>query len=813
MSRWLKSIPLICSLLILSSCAWEGLNEQDRENLKPRVHITGGAAEGTEADYRVEFYWFGSDPDGFVDHFLYAIDDTCLCRYKDADSTNWIYSSDAGECGRADSLAALGDSIEAELFYTNVDSIWRRIDAFSGSFNFQASEPIGGVDPPRNHDLHVFYIKAVDDRGAFSTPDFRHFDAVTIAPTAYILEPEGAGAEEIATVSTDFTVRWQGRDEDSSEADKRPIGYQLRMVEVDDQTFNLTGIDFLNAVKALLEPSGFNIEPNLLIPDSVYVSHPDSATDEKYFANEWYPKIDSPYEFDELRFKDLERANYAFAVRAIDEAGAVMPLDAFNTAGEGEGSRGNIVKLDVNPALSVHPYLTVRERSLLGGNYFNSDGERWTTEVPINVPLFFEWEGDASWYGGRIGGYNYALDIPDPGCEVCQEPDGIGGWAGWGNWEEIPFPIEFTEEDAGEQHILYIRVRDESFRPDHELLAVIVMDVVSFPLDRTALWIDDFKVSGFDDCDHDAVISPIVNYAISPYLPFGQDEIEVWNSRTQIGECAEGDNARELRLSQMGRYKLLFWNRADRNTTLGRVTKHPDPFATRDTEKYLSIYVQSGGSVIVWGKNTVAGMLGDFFPPNRYIPEYPQFPENNFGPGTFLWDILKLRTVLDRAGRGDGPGSGQMHVRCSGMIGMKASSKALSEGFPSGVVDPTGFSDQIGFWSDSYDGRMNSGGWPGANGMIGTPPLAVAGMDTLYNFVSNSFSWKDDDLSAACGSSYLSPLHGNPCAVRYNDPDPLSAQGRVVWIGAPLFIFNGNHAEDLKRLMRLCTDWVFGEGL
>lgn len=807
MSRWLKSIPLICSLLILSSCAWEGLNEQDRENLKPRVHITGGAAEGTEADYRVEFYWFGSDPDGFVDHFLYAIDDTCLCRYKDADSTNWIYSSDAGECGRADSLAALGDSIEAELFYTNVDSIWRRIDAFSGSFNFQASEPIGGVDPPRNHDLHVFYIKAVDDRGAFSTPDFRHFDAVTIAPTAYILEPEGAGAEEIATVSTDFTVRWQGRDEDSSEADKRPIGYQLRMVEVDDQTFNLTGIDFLNAVKALLEPSGFNIEPNLLIPDSVYVSHPDSATDEKYFANEWYPKIDSPYEFDELRFKDLERANYAFAVRAIDEAGAVMPLDAFNTAGEGEGSRGNIVKLDVNPALSVHPYLTVRERSLLGGNYFNSDGERWTTEVPINVPLFFEWEGDASWYGGRIGGYNYALDIPDPGCEVCQEPDGIGGWAGWGNWEEIPFPIEFTEEDAGEQHILYIRVRDESFRPDHELLAVIVMDVVSFPLDRTALWIDDFKVSGFDDCDHDAVISPIVNYAISPYLPFGQDEIEVWNSRTQIGECAEGDNARELRLSQMGRYKLLFWNHAGHHSSLAQTTWHPSGYQ-EESSHYLSAYVRAGGNLIIWGHYTIAGLLGGYYPADRYIPDLPQFQDHNFGPGTFLWDVLNFRTRFDRAGRGDGPGSQQMALTCSGLIGIQATQTGQAFGFPAGLIDPTGYSSERAIWVDDWSGHMNPHGWSGGNAMIGDPPLHIGGMDTLYTYTANSFAW-EDDLAAACGSSFHPPLHKKPVIVRYEKP--YSHQGKVVWIGLPLYPLAEYHMDDLKQMMRKHTEWILEE--
>ena len=41
-------------------------------------------------------------------------------------------------------------------------------------------------------------------------------------------------------------------------------------------------------------------------------------------------------------------------------------------------------------------------------------------------------------------------------------------------------------------------------------------------------------------------------------------------------------------------------------------------------------------------------MLGDFFPPDRYVPNLPQFPNHNFGPGDFL---IRNLVGLDR-GRG-----------------------------------------------------------------------------------------------------------------------------------------------------------------
>ncbi len=794
MKRWIALLGVVP--LVMAACDWTGVDKKYKPNVSPTVRITGGASEGTEADYRVEFYWFGSDPDGFVDHFVYAIDDTCLCQYQD-EHDEWVGVLDPRVC---DSLAAAHDSasVEFEFLHEHVDSIWRRIDDFSGSFNFRASTPVDGVDPPRSHDQHAFFVKSVDDRGARSRADFRHFDAITISPTSHILAPVGSGLEKIVTVSTNFNIHWSGRDEDSSRPDKLPAGYQFRMVPLSDWEMYGDDSAAIRAVRDMLRL-------NVLIPDSIIVTDPDSVTDETFLPSDWYPKHDDPFQESLVHLSEMAAGNYGFVVRAVDEAGAIMPAEAFGVAGQGDVERGNVSKIDINPAIESRPYLTVSERSLLGSRRFISSGARWRVEVPVGVPLFFEWTADASWYGSRVGGFNYALDIQDPSCEVCQADDGIGGWIGWGSWEGVPFSIEFDEEDAGEQHILYVRVRDESFRDDREMLGVIIMDVVSFPLDRTALWIDDFRVSGTNDCEHDAIISPVINHAVSPYLPFGQEEIEEWQSGQAIGECGESTNPRDIRLSQLARYKLIYWNVSGPETTLGTVT---DPSEDADAGRYLAAYVQSGGSVIVWGRYDLAALTGDFMPPDRYVPDLPQFPNPNFGPGYFIWDVLRLRTMLDRSGRGDGPGSNQMHIRCSGLVGLEVTQSGREEGFPSGTIDPTGFSEKHALWYDDWSGRLNPTGWSGAHAMIGNPPLYVAGMDTIYNYVSNSWAWREGHLTEACGSSFLSPLHGQPCVVRFDDPDPLSSQGKAVWIGGPLFIFDDNHLEDLKNMMRRFTNWI-----
>jgi hypothetical protein len=45
-------------------------------NLPPETIIPGAPAESTLSFYQVHIYWYGQDPDGFVDHYEYAVTDT-----------------------------------------------------------------------------------------------------------------------------------------------------------------------------------------------------------------------------------------------------------------------------------------------------------------------------------------------------------------------------------------------------------------------------------------------------------------------------------------------------------------------------------------------------------------------------------------------------------------------------------------------------------------------------------------------------------------------------------------------------------------
>jgi hypothetical protein len=801
--------------IVATGCDWNGVRRNVQPNKPPTVRITGGAAEGQSEDYRVEFFWFGSDPDGTVSHFVVAIDDTCMCTYEEVidDIPVEVKGLTIEEC------VAAGQ----ELNYEHPDSIWKRVDGFSGQFNFTASTEIfGETNPPLATDDHVFYIKAVDDKGSESRADRRGFDALTIAPTVNILAPRGSGTEQSQQVSTFVTIRWFGRDEDSTTPDKKPVGYQLKMVELSNIFESASTV-----LSRITNEFICDENTNLLIPDSLVTFEPDSVDEVRFLNCDWYPKPTALYEEQLLQLQNIEGGEYAFAVRAIDQAGSIMPDRIFAIADQ--EADGNVIKLDVAPDIPVNPHIFVRERNFLGNRNFVATSV-WEVQVPVNVPLRFEWDVDASWYGSRVGGINYALDIEDPGCEVCQSPDGVGGWIGWGSHPGIPFDITFSANEAGERHILYVRARDESFSPAREVLAVIQMDVIAFTFDKPALLIDDFRASGLTDCDHDDAIQPMVEYAIEPYLAPGQ-ELEFFNTYQTLG-CTEATIPTEIELTTLARYATLYWNVAPlgQPSLLGSVTSNPTFLGTDPREQYLAIYMRAGGNLIVWGRATIPELLGTFYPAGTYDPDIPLFPDPNFGEGTFLWDIFRLRTQFDAVGRGTTPG---LAINCSGNIGFRATEVAEAQGFPIGNPDPTGYDpSEVALWIDGYIGHRNTEGGVGestrgGNSMTSRPPLSVSGLDTLYTFITNSWAWRPADengvfdptcesnpdcnhvegLIDVCGGPFLSLFEDKPAVVRFKDPQ--GRQGRSVWIGTTLYNFNERHGEDLKQFMRGLTDWVF----
>ena len=210
---------LIVSLsLLLVFCGCDHKKGTKLPNERPTVKVSGGPPNGGVASYTIPIYWFGSDFDGVVDHFLYAIDDT---------------------------------------------SSWTETTFFQGSFLFVADTARASGEFGR---WHTFYIKSVDNEGMPSVPDYLTFDARTVAPETNIKSPTcsaettpGLLCQGALPLGTSVKVVWEGEDPDSRDPSLLPVGYTWRL-------FNTS----------LLNPMGVEND-SLLLTTPCYQTDPTSC--------------------------------------------------------------------------------------------------------------------------------------------------------------------------------------------------------------------------------------------------------------------------------------------------------------------------------------------------------------------------------------------------------------------------------------------------------------------------------------------------------------------------------------------------------
>jgi len=185
----------ISLLLVFSGC--EHKKDVPIPNERPTVKVSGGPPNGGTANYTIPIYWFGSDRDGVVDYFLYAIDDT---------------------------------------------SSWTETTFFQGSFLFTADTARASGEFGQ---WHTFYIKSVDNEGLMSFPDFLTFDARTVAPVTQIRSPVCDPTQRLCMgalpLGTSVKVIWDGTDPDSRDPSQEPVGYTWRLFNT--SLLNPMGVD------------------------------------------------------------------------------------------------------------------------------------------------------------------------------------------------------------------------------------------------------------------------------------------------------------------------------------------------------------------------------------------------------------------------------------------------------------------------------------------------------------------------------------------------------------------------------------------
>jgi len=486
---------------------------------------------------------------------------------------------------------------------TTGDDAWQRTTELSTLLHFQATTRDPG-DPDSNilTDWHSFFIRAVDNEAAVSVTDVQTFNARTVAPTSEVTFPIiHSGAPEFFMP---VLVEWDGEDLDSSQPSRKPLAWETKIVRI-RQIFDTDETIFDSLLVA----------DNLLL-DSLHVGS----------KSEWVrgSLAESSLWIDDL----VPGLNYAFAVRATDEAGAIEPFL----------ERGRNVLTFAVRFGAGQPRVTMSESSL-GGHTIPNDGPVWEVTVPSDRPLHFRWSGNASHYGSRPGRSNYAINIPDPNDDSLEDPNGQGGWIGWGDRTGTEAPIVFGAEEAGQTHSLWVKMRDISDEKVSERFCHVKILVIPFTFDRFALVIDDAKFAARPPTDamHDAFLSETITRR---FYELGQvDHLALY---PPSGRIDERTNYVDLPLETLARYQHIFWS-----VQVG--AGNPQPLRQFESEeRLLSQYALAGGRLFFGGGRISSYMIGG---PNGSFgyPKTPPLPgesDVDFERKSFIWQFMRYRDAL-----------------------------------------------------------------------------------------------------------------------------------------------------------------------
>lgn len=247
---------------LLGACAKDAPNKARPEPQAPQTELTFAPLEGDTSSFRVRFFWNGSDVDGEVVNFRFAVDQDTL-----NDPRTWPSTV----------------SKDTTLLFL--------------------------VDPVKEIKGHVFWVAAEDNEGKIDpTPAKRFFSAKTVPPTSRI---ERGPASFGSIIGPNFTFEWSGLDDDGSETGGRaPVdSFQYLLLQI-------------GAVADTMNPP---THPPLPIwvqegPDG-YIARINAATGaclQPPYDDWCWQGIRGLRK----RFRNVTPGAYVFAIRAVDVAGA-----------------------------------------------------------------------------------------------------------------------------------------------------------------------------------------------------------------------------------------------------------------------------------------------------------------------------------------------------------------------------------------------------------------------------------------------------------------------------------------------------------
>ena len=269
---------------------------------------------------------------------------------------------------------------------------------------------------------------------------------------------------------------------------------------------------------------------------------------------------------------------YIFAVQARDKGGRIT--EVFDV-------RTNARRFSIS--WSAVPYLFLYDDYLIGFRFLGMDFNPESRDLPPGVPLHFKWRADVSSYGGEIAGYRYAWDLADVGA-----------------WNE-PFISDLTE--AGEVtffagvHTLFVEAVDIA---GNHTLGRVTVNIISFPMDRSLLFVDDYY----------SVSVPVPDYS-NPSEPvhdaFWLDicsRAEGFEPARDVYDCAQ-NRYKPPGPELIGRYGNIIWTYSSVNNAWSTMVSFTPESQVGKTSKYplnyLAMFLLKGGHLWTLGQSDRSG--------------------------------------------------------------------------------------------------------------------------------------------------------------------------------------------------------------
>lgn len=602
-------VALALVTLVAAGCS-KKISDVILPNEKPVVRLTHAPVDqGDTTFYAFRMNWVGYDPDGRVDHFLYAIDPPNVAQ---------------------------------------VDSTWQSTTRNEQIVFFKASvygNRKNEVGLPLAFDGHVFAIRAVDDRGEMSDPVYRAFFAKNVAPVVQILSPRPNPAFEPIVPPT-VRIRWRGTDYDGQFTTK-PLKYKFRLFGISNPDFPQIS-NFIQFAAG--RPDSFR---NLYAPGFGPSEHCPTCS----------PWDSTSAETTEFQYTHLEPGNtYLFVVTGFDEAGAFDPIFLVGT---------NMLKVVVAYGGSYGPILSMYNdfffyRYRIGGN-----GAEVPIEVPADQPLRINWFAEAT-PGTDVKGYRWVLDLQDLDDET-QRTNEDTDYYHWSAWSATTFSATLPKElftRNGEIHHFYIEAEDNAGLRSR---GTIQYRIVRATFEKNMLFVKDTRLSPDQRIPGDGIDAPRGQWPSTAeldtfffarggvpwkdYPGYGSDNPTLSQPGIFRGYEFDTLGTRGLPggivpLSILGLYKHVVWYTDAVGATYTRPSYDPlapmtsiRVISTPGNPSTISTFMKQGGTVWFLGGGVALGSLlpwnkGDSW---RFMSTPP---ENDLGPSRMMYDFPHWQSEL-----------------------------------------------------------------------------------------------------------------------------------------------------------------------